>query len=252
MEKATALRKKEAAEFAKFKGDAEANLGALGKAITAIEKGVAGGFLQTSEAVLVKRFAMEGADLPDGTREELLSFLSGTQNQGYAPQSGEIVGILKTMDDEMTKGLNEATATETAAIQNYEELMSAKKKEFASLQAQIEKEMTRIGNLGVSIAGMSNDKEDTEEALKSDQGYLAELGSSCASKAKEWEEIKKTRQEELVALAETIKVLNDDDALELFKKTLPSASMSLVQTQESLSAIQSHALAIVSAEAPRA
>merc|ERR1712060_236578 len=37
--------------------------------------------------------------------------------------------------------------------------------------------------------------------------------------------------EELVALADTIKVLNDDDALELFKKTLPSASASLLQIE---------------------
>ena len=31
----------------------------------------------------------------------------------------------------------------------------------------------------------------------------------------------KTRTEELLALADTIKMLNDDDALELFKKILP-------------------------------
>jgi len=43
----------------------------------------------------------------------------------------------------------------------------------------------------------------------------------------------KTRAEELAALADTIKVLNDDDALELFKKTLPSAA-SLMQVQLSL------------------
>merc|ERR1711953_672526 len=43
-------------------------------------------------------------------------------------------------------------------------------------------------------------------------------------KKKEWAVIVKTRAEELAALADTIKILNDDDALELFKKTLPSAS----------------------------
>merc|ERR1719506_2650686 len=41
----------------------------------------------------------------------------------------------------------------------------------------------------------------------------------------------KLRSQELVALADTIKVLNDDDALELFKKTLPGASASFVQVQ---------------------
>merc|ERR1712085_140400 len=52
-----------------------------------------------------------------------------------------------------------------------------------------------------------------------------------------------TRAEELVALAGTVKVLNDDDALDLFKKTLPSSSASLVQIKESSTAMRSHALA---------
>jgi hypothetical protein len=203
-------------------------------------------FLQSAAAGVVKRFAIDSASIPDASRDDLLAFLSGGQGQRYAPQSGEILGILKTMEDEMTKGLNDATATEEEAIQNYEDLMAAKKKEVSTLQAQIETEMKRIGNLGVSIAEMSNDQEDTEEALSADQGYMADLASSCETKAKEWEVIQKTRSEELRALAETIKVLNDDDALELFKKTLPSASMSLVQIQYSRAAVQKRVLNIVS------
>jgi len=42
--------------------------------------------------------------------------------------------------------------------------------------------------------------------------------------------LSKLEAEELAALADTIKVLNDDDALDLFKKTLPSAS-SFMQIQ---------------------
>jgi len=52
----------------------------------------------------------------------------------------------------------------------------------------------------------------------------------------------KTRAQELAALADTIKVLNDDDALELFKKTLPSAS-SFMQIQVTARAMRSKALA---------
>merc|ERR1719263_238598 len=47
---------------------------------------------------------------------------------------------------------------------------------------------------------------------------------------------------ELVALADTIKVLNDDDALELFKKTLPGASSSFVQVKVTAGAVRQHAL----------
>merc|ERR1712008_464846 len=66
----------------------------------------------------------------------------------------------------------------------------------------------------------------------------------------EWAEIQKTRSEELVALAETIKILNDDDALELFKKTLPSAAAaSLVQVRSNNLHAKASALAALKAAA---
>merc|ERR1719446_539920 len=68
---------------------------------------------------------------------------------------------------------------------------------------------------------------------------------NCATKTAEWETIVKTRNEELLALADTIKVLNDDDALELFKKTLPGASASFVQLQATSSSVRARALAVL-------
>merc|ERR1719162_2420505 len=53
------------------------------------------------------------------------------------------------------------------------------------------------------------------------------------------------RADETVALADTIKILNDDDALELFKKTLPSASASLVQVQDTSSSRRMRATALL-------
>jgi chromosome segregation ATPase len=105
--------------------------------------------------------------------------------------------------------------------------------------------MTRSGQLGVTITELANDLEDTEEAVAEDKAFLAELDKSCATKTAEWEVIKATRAEELLALAETIKVLNDDDALELFKKTLPSASASFVQLATSSKALKMQALALL-------
>merc|ERR1712224_252954 len=52
------------------------------------------------------------------------------------------------------------------------------------------------------------------------------------------------RTQELAALADTIKILNDDDALELFKKTLPGAS-SFVQIQVSEQSSKARALDII-------
>merc|ERR1711953_487016 len=219
------------------------DIAAAGKAIAAIEKGMAGSFLQTNYAQLLKNMLLTKRDLVmEDDRQDVLSFLSGSGE--YAPQSGQILGILKQMLDEMVKGANDAQAAEDEAIKTFEELMAAKKKEVEALSKDIETKLDRSGNLGVQIAQMKNDLGDTEEALAANKDFLANLEKNCEIKKKEWEVVVKTRAEELAALADTIKVLNDDDALELFKKTLPSAS-SLMQIQVSSSATRRQALSML-------
>merc|ERR1711879_74494 len=112
MTEASGIRAKELSAYSKFKEDSETNLGALSKAIPAIETGMRGSFLQTSAASVLRRFTMEKAELQDETRQELLAFLSGKNSEDYAPQSGQIVGILKKMEEEMDKALADATAAE--------------------------------------------------------------------------------------------------------------------------------------------
>jgi len=232
--KATAIREKEAAAFAAEKAEYDSTIMAITKAVAALEKGVAGGFLQTTSAQVLRDFLHNEMDMGESDRQTLATFLSATQGTDYAPQSGQIIGILRQLGDTMAADLESATKTEEAAIKTFDELTAAKKKEIDALTASIEKKMTLIGELGVEIVEMKEDLTDTEKSLMADQEFLANLEKSCATKTKEWEERSKTRAEELVALADTIKVLNDDDALALFKKTLPSASASFVQTRTGL------------------
>merc|ERR1719161_1994212 len=232
MAKATEMRKKEAAAFAKENAEDKANLEALKKAVAAIEKGLAGGFLQTNAAGVLRRLAMAKMDMLELDRQELVSFLSGSQSD-TAPGTDEIVGILKQLKDEMEKDLGEALAAEEAAIKEFDALVAAKKTEIATLTKAIEEKLVRVGELGVQIATMKNDFEDTIETKAEDTKYLADLGTTCVAKTKEWEARCKSRSEELLALSDTIKILNDDDALELFKKTLPSASFLQLQVTES-------------------
>merc|ERR1719183_2126739 len=134
-----------------------------------------GSFLQTSTANVVRKFAMEKAEMSDEARSELLAFLAGSNSQGYAPASGEIVGILKQMGDTMAKDLKDAMKAEKEAIQTYEGLMSAKTKEVATLQKQIEGELKLIGELEMSTTDAKNDLEETQDALAADEKFLAEL-----------------------------------------------------------------------------
>merc|ERR1719265_2114851 len=124
----------------------------------------------------------------------------------------------------MSKSLADITGSEDAAKATFDQLIDAKTKEVQALTDAIEKKTVRVGELGIEIVQLKEDLSDTEAALLEDKKFLDELSTSCATKEKEWTIICKTRSEELSALAETIKILNDDDALEIFKKTLPGAS----------------------------
>merc|ERR1719498_1194973 len=143
--KATALREKEAAAFAKTKSEAESNLGALSKAIPAIEKGMASAFLQTSAASVLRQISVS-VEMDPASRDLLASFLAEGSN--YAPKSGEIVGILKTMEDEMEKDFSDASNEESAAIASFDSLMASKKKEIDALTKAIETKTMRVGELG--------------------------------------------------------------------------------------------------------
>merc|ERR1719476_739182 len=97
-------------------------------------------------------------------------------------------------------------------------------------------------NCALKKAEEENDLEDTTESLAEDKKFLADLDRNCELKKAEWAEYKKMEAMELVALADTIKLLNNDDALELFKKTLPSAASSFVQMKVSATAMRRRAL----------
>merc|ERR1719217_712508 len=243
MAKATAMREKDAAAFAKEHAEDKANLASLTSALAAIEKGMAGGFLQTNAAAALRRLTLN-QDITNHDRETLTEFLEQGHSLDYAPASGEIVGILKQMKDTMEKDLAEVLAEEESAKKEYDELMAAKQKEVDALTKAIEEKIKRVGEVGVELVDLKEDADDTAGSLAEDKKMLADLKKNCDAKTKEYEAACKTRQEELLALADTIKILNDDDALDLFKKTLPSASF--LQLQVTAKQVEREALQALS------
>jgi len=145
----------------------------------------------------------------------------------------------------MTKDLADATADENKGKASFESLVAAKKKEIDALTKEVESKTRRIGEFGVKLAEQENDLEDTKEGLAEDTKFLADLDKNCALKQAEWEEYQKMAAMEAVALADTIKILNDDDALELFKKTLPASASSFMQVTVTSGAMRQQALSLL-------
>jgi len=175
MAEATGIRSKENGAFVKESSALKANIAAMGSAIKAIEHGMAGGFLQTNTAQVLKKIVLTNSNLLDADRQDIMAFLSGGQGGQYVPQSGQITGILKTINDEMTKSLADAEAAEAASAASFEALVAAKTKEVAANTHAIEVKTVRVGELAVEIVQMKNDLSDTEEQLIEDQKFLKDL-----------------------------------------------------------------------------
>merc|ERR1712232_376429 len=140
--------------------DLKTNIAAMKKATAAIEKGSAGAaFLQSQAASMVRTLSVS-MEMSSMDRELITSFLTQGQGADYAPQSGQISGILKQMTDTMATSLATATSEEQEAIKAFGDLMAAKTKEIHALTMEIESKTSRIGESGVQLVTMKEDLDD--------------------------------------------------------------------------------------------
>jgi len=184
-----------------------------------LRKGLSSSLLQTKAGQTLRSIIEHSPAVGESERSTLMSFLE-TGEGG----SDQIVGIVDQMKDTMEADLKQSTEEEASAKSSFTLLVAAKEKEIAAAGKAIESKTARVGELAVSVVESKADLEDTKDAMAEDEKFKAELASSCATKSKEWDERQKLRAQEVEAISETIEMLNGDDALELFKKTLPSAS----------------------------
>jgi len=240
---ASAQREKEAAAFAEESTELKSNIASCNAASDALSKGLQGSFLQTQNAGVLRNLVINSVTLDRYSRQALTDFLSLSTQAHYTPVSQEIIGIVSQLQEDMEKELSAITATENDGITSFEGLVSAKEKEIQAATAAIESKTERAGTTAVEIVSLKNDLEDTKDQLGADEVFLMELKKDCGSKGSEYDERKALRAQELVALSETIKILSDDDALDLFKKTLDSPS--LLQTVSRDADLRAQALAIM-------
>ncbi|KAL9139381.1 putative conserved tandem protein 10 [Amphidinium carterae] len=247
LDQATALRQKQMAEFnAEDEKDLLESIKALGEAIVVLSKHHGGSFFQAQAprgsvmgvaATLQREYQtherlLQGA-LTRSERRKLEAFIQAPQDyfdakptfkQAYAPQSGEIFGILKQMKEtfEFEANLSDAQKEELANQKAYEELKAAKLAQIAAAKEQIETK-TQLADTDLKNAQAKEDVADTKASLSADEQYLMMLKEKCAMTDKEWEQRQKTRQMEMQAVSKALVVLSSDESHDLFTRTFNPA-----------------------------
>merc|ERR1719240_152781 len=236
LDKATAIRTKELAEFNAEEKDMLQSISALKAAITVLAKHHGGALLQNAQLQVQTTLQHEldkHASLLKGvlTRSQF-KFVNAfveepedyfdaepTFKQSYAPASGQIFGILKQMKETFESNLSTSQKEELANQKAYEDLKAAKEEEIAAGQEQIDTKTQELADTDEKNAQAKEDIEDTKKSLSADEQFLMMLKEKCSMTDSEWEERQKTRQLEMEACSKALSVLSSDDAHDLFTKT---------------------------------
>merc|ERR1719321_2594677 len=151
-------------------------------------------------------------------RSTLHSFLQAPFTGNYNAQSGEIVGVIKSMTDTFKANLESTRAAEEKKQKEYDEMMEVKTAEYEEMSELFEAKKKEIGDNAAQISTISSEVETMEAELAADQEFLATLTDRCAAKKAEFEKRNMLRAGEEAAIAEAISILNSDAAFESFGK----------------------------------
>merc|ERR1719267_180956 len=146
------------------------------------------------------------------------SFLAIPGMQSYAPQSGQIFGILQQMKEDFEVNLSEAQKTEAKAKAEYESLKAAKEDEIETGRKLIVSIDGQIGEIQEKYAQEAKQLQNTEEQLAMDEEFLKNLKEKCATMDADFDKRTKDRLTEIDAVTDTIKILNSDESFEAFDK----------------------------------
>jgi len=237
LDQATAIRQKELAEFVQEEKDLLQSIDGLASAIKVLSKHNGASFLQvdiqgavsTIQYQVAKNSKLLQGVLTHTERKKIAAFIQSSTAGKYAPQSGEIFGILEQMKESFENNLAELQKEEAANVKAFGELKAAKNEEIAAGQDQIDAKTQEGADGEEKLAQNKEDLEDTKKNLSEDEAFLAMLKEKCSTTDAEWEERQKTRQLEMEACSKALAVLSSDEAHDLFTKTFNPA---FVQTSE--------------------
>lgn len=217
LEKATALRAKQLADFNAEEKDLLTSIGALKAAVAVLAKHHPS-MLQVDDSALLNiaalltqkhRGSAINAMITPSQKRKILNFV---QAPSYSSQSGEIFGILKNMQETFEANVESSRKEEAQSVAAFQALKAAKEREIAAGQQQADTKTTEYANAQENNAQAKSDLEDTRNSLSADEQFLMSLKEKCKLTDEEWAQRQKTRQDEVVAVSQAIKVLAADDA----------------------------------------
>merc|ERR1719217_802973 len=128
----------------------------------------------------------------------MTSFLQGP-TANYNAQSGEIVGVLKNMNDTFTANLANARQVEAKALADFNAMSAVLQEEYDEASDLFEKRKKEIGETAELISRTTSEMNTAKERLADDTDFLASLTERCATKKAQFDKRNMLRSQEEAA-----------------------------------------------------
>jgi len=227
LNEATAIRKKEAEEFAEGEKALAATVDTLERALSMLEKqqSAGGSFAQidmsTLQTIVQSLSVVADAAALDGSgMETLTSLLQAKEDEAdgetgapaaaaYTKQSGGIMEILEDMRDKADGQLSELRKAEVNQKHSFEMLRQGLEDEITADNKELANEKSNKAEAGEEKASSEGNLEVTKKEKTDATKKNEELQANCQTSASDHEANVAARQEELKVIGEAEKILRE-------------------------------------------
>merc|ERR1719272_1356720 len=268
MESATALRKKENADFLEAEDEMQKAVKALKSAIATLDKATKdhkdgvllavraslkgasanGGlaelarhqaslksavelgerFLAKADATFLKRILL--GDVPKVDWKKLNR--KATFKMAYKARSFKIQGVLKKMHQTFSINLKDARDTEADAKSAYDKLTASKQGQLDAARDALNKMESENGAKGMSRQDSVDEVKALKKQVKDDTKFIGQTEKALAAKKASWKVRSELRSGEIAAISKAIYILHNDDARDLMKKSFSSQFLQVQSTSK--------------------
>jgi len=163
-------------------------------------------------------------------------FLQASEKQplyeSRSSASRTIYGILTQMLEEFEKNLSVSQKNEIQARGDYDALAAAKTETIDAGKAKLDQMEAEVAANAKALSDAKQDLDLTRKTRSADVEFLRNLRVTCQNLDRDWEQRSKTRSQEILAVAEALKIITEDDSRELLFKTV-----SFLQADSSVSSM---------------
>jgi hypothetical protein len=138
----------------------------------------------------------------------------------YSTQSSTIYGILTTMKEEFEANLATDEKEEVQSKEDFDAMAKAKTEQIAVAKEKLDTLEAANADNQKALSDAKENLELCRDQRSKDVEFLQNLKVTCMDLDKQWELRSKTRSEETLAVSEALKIITNDDNMDMLRNTV--------------------------------